>query len=183
MVGLTIEKLVEVYRKELASQDLLELPEDFYQDVSKLTSRLMFKAKGSNSFEKELLEEELKNVIFLVQEIYSARVLKAMEKINSGETPVVLERERTAFLEVRQSLEKLHSELIGPVLRGMTTVSAPVERTRAPVVLLIDFQERILAADQKYYGPFRKGEVVNMPESNAESMLRHGYVRRMRVKV
>jgi DNA replication initiation complex subunit (GINS family) len=183
MGSLTVEELADVYRRELVSSELLELPEEFYREVAVLISRLN-EAKRSGDFEREMVEEELKHVIFMVNEIHAARTLKAIDRIAGGETPApVLERERTAFLEIRQSLEKLHSELIVPALEGRLTMPVPTEPTKVLVTMLVDVNERILGADQKYYGPFRKGEVVNLPKINAEFMIKHDYARRIKVKV
>jgi DNA replication initiation complex subunit (GINS family) len=161
----------------------LELPEEFYQEVAKMISHLK-EAKRTEGLQRDLVEEELKNIVFLVNEIHDARVQKAMDRVASGEMPApVLEREREAFLEVRQSLEKLSSELLVPALSGRTPVSVPTEKTRAPVMILSDLNERIFGADQNYYGPFRRGEVVNLPEANAEFMVKHDYARRIKVRV
>jgi DNA replication initiation complex subunit (GINS family) len=183
MGALTIEDLTDIYRRELVLPELLELPEEFYREVAALISRLN-EAKRSDDFKREMVEEELKHVIFMVNEIHAARTLKAIDRVAGGEVPApVLERERTAFLEIRQSLEKLHSELVVPTIDGRMTISVPTERTRVLVTMLVDVNERILGTDQKYYGPFKKGEVVNLPKVNAEFMVRHDYARRIKVRM
>jgi DNA replication initiation complex subunit (GINS family) len=180
-MDLTLEELADIRRRELTSPEPLELPEGFYQEVAKLISRLR-EARRAEGLQRELAEEGLRRALFLVDEIHSARILKAMERVASGETPVpALERERTAFLEVRQSLERLRSELVAPALSGKTAVPVPAERTKTPVMFLVDLGERILGADQRYYGPFRKGEVVNLPNPNAEFLVKHDYARRIKV--
>jgi DNA replication initiation complex subunit (GINS family) len=182
MADLTVEDLADIYRRELVSSDLLELPDGFYREVAGLISRLS-EAKRGDELQRELLEEELKHIAFMVNEIHAARVLKAIDRVASGEAPApVLERERTAFLEIRQSLEKLRSELVIPALSGKTAVRVPTERTKALVMMLVNLNDRILGTDQKYYGPFKKGEVVNLPEANAEFMVKHEYARRIKVR-
>lgn len=177
MVEFTVENLVDIYKRELSSPEILELPEDFYAELAELISRLNEGRKG-DALQRELLEEKLKNVEFLVEEIHDARVAKALDRIAAGEPPTsLLERERTSFLEIRQSLEKLRSEMVGAAVSGKTAMHTPSERTRVPVIMKVNFGERILGSDQLYYGPFKSGEVVNLPKANADFMLRHDYAR------
>lgn len=183
MADFSMNELLDAYKKELGSPKLSELPEEFYQDVGKLVSRLLFEIKRGDELQRELLQEEMKNVVFLVQEIHTARVLKAMEDVSGGETPtLVLERERQAFSDVRQELEKLREELVLPALSGKVEVSAPVQKTRVAVVMLSEQPEKIMGPDLQSYGPFEKGEVVSLPEPSADMMVRRGRARRVRIR-
>lgn len=182
-MDLTLEDLAEVYRRELVSRELSELPEEFYPEVAKLIFRLR-EAERGDALREELLEEQLKQIIFFVNEIHATRVIKAIDGVASGDVPkATLERERTAFLEIRQSLERLRSELVAPAISGKVAIRVPVERTKATVMMLVNLNQRILGTDQRYYGPFKRGEVVNLPEANAEFMVKHDYARRIKVRV
>jgi len=183
MADFSVEDLLEVYKKELNSPDVAELSEGFYKDVGKLVSRLLFEIKRGDELQKELLQEELKNVVFLVQGIHAARVRKAMGALAGGETPAsVLEQERQAFSDIRQGLEKLEEELVLPALSGKVDVSVPSQKTRVAVVMLVEQPEKVTGMDLQSYGPFEKGEVVSLPEQNADMMVRRGQARRLRVR-
>ncbi len=183
MAEMTTEKILDIYKKEMASQELLELPENFYEDVAKVVSSLA-DSKKSDPIQREMLEEELKKVVFLVREIHNTRVLKAIDRLMVGEIPSpILERERTTFQEMRQSLEKLHSELVLPAVEGKTSVSAPAERKRVAIMMRADIEDRIMGSDMKFYGPFKRGEVFSLPESNASSLVKHDYARTIKIRV
>ncbi len=183
MADLTTEKILDIYKREMASQDLLELPENFYQDVAKIVSSLA-DTKKADPIKREMLDEELKKLVFLVREIHNTRVLKAIDRIMVGEVAApMLERERTTFQEVRQSLERLHSELVSPAVEGKSSVSAPAERKRVPIMMRVDIDDRILGTDLKFYGPFKRGEIFSLPESNAFSMVKHDYARTIKIRV
>lgn len=184
MIDFSLDKLVNVFREEKTSKELVELSEEFYQDVAKYISRLTFELKRGDVVRRELLQEELRNVVYMVQEIHLARVFKALDKIARGRLPSpVLERERYAFSEMRQILEKLQAEIVYPAITGKVAVAPPHERTRILLLMLADIHEKIVGVDMRNYGPFSKGEVVTLPEPNAEAMIKHGVARKIGAKV
>lgn len=183
MRDFSLEELANVYREEKTSRELVELQEEFYPSVAKYISRLIFELKHADPLERELLQEELRNIVYMVQEIHFARVFKTIDKIAHGRLPSpLLERERYAFSEVRQSLEKLQTDLVYPAITGRVAVPAPHERTSILLLLLTDVAEKIVGADMRSYGPFAKGEVASLPAPNAEMLVRHGVARKIGVR-
>lgn len=184
MTDFSLEELSRIYRDEKTSRDLIELPEDFYQSVAKHISQLTSELKHGDKLRQELLLEELKNITFIIQEIHLARISKAMDKINQGYIPSpLLERERYAFNEIQQSLEKLQADLVYSTITGKISISAPLELTNILLVMLIDVSEKIIGADMREYGPFIKGEIANIPAQNAEMMIRRGVAKKITVKI
>ncbi len=184
MKNFSLEELVRIHKNEKTSRDIAELPEGFYQDITKYISRLNFELKHGDALRQELLKEELRNIMTMVQEIHLARVFKAINKVTQNHLPVQLvERERYAFSEIRQSLEKLQADLINPVIAGKVAVPTPIELTNVLLMMLVDVPEKIIGVDMKNYGPFVKGEIANLPAKNAELMTRHGTARKIAVKL
>jgi len=184
MMNFSLEELARVYREEKTSRELVEIPDDFYQSVGQYISRLNLELNRSDSIKRELLLEELRSVVFMVQEIHFTRILKAMSMAVQGQIPApLIERERYAFSEIKQSLERLHSEMVQPAISGKVEVAAPLNITNALSIMLSDFGERIVGADLRSYGPFFKGEIVSLPSANADMMVRHGLARKIAVKV
>ncbi|MEW6593050.1 MAG: hypothetical protein AB1305_05185 [Candidatus Hadarchaeota archaeon] len=183
MVDFSFDEILSAYRKELSSPGMAELPDGFYQDVGRLVSRLLMDMKAGDELKKELLQEEMNNIVFFVKEIHDARVTKSMEKLAWGEAPALdLEGEQQAFSNIREQLEKLEAELVFPALSGKVEVPLPAQRTRAALIIVSNLNEKIMGSDLRSYGPFSKGEIVNIPEPNAELMVRRGYARRIRIK-
>ena len=184
MMDFSLDELVRIYKEEKTSRDLAEISDDFYQIAGRYISQLNFELKRSDSLRGELLQEELRNVVFMVQEVHFTRVFKAMSKIAKGQPPApLIERERYAFSEIRQSLEKLQADLVQPAVSGKVEVAAPQNITNALMIILADFQEKIIGADMRSYGPFLSGEVASLPVPNADMMARHGIARKIAVKV
>ena len=184
MTDFSLDELVKIHKDEKTSRDLVELPEDFYQRVAKYISQLTFELKHGDALRQELLQEELRNVAQMVQEIHLARVFKAVDKITRGDLPAqLIERERYTFSEIRQSLEKLQANLVYPAIAGKVAVPAPPDLTNVLLMMLTDFPEKIIGVDMRNYGPFAKGEIASLPAQNAEIMTRHGVARKMVVKL
>lgn len=175
---------MKIHRSEKTSRDLVELPEDFYQEIAKYISQLNLELKHGDALRQELLQEELRNIVLLVQETHLARVLKAMNKITRNHLLAqLIERERYAFSEIRQSLEKLQADLVQPAITGKVAVPTPLELTNVLLIILTDIPEKIIGADMRNYGPFIKGEIASIPAQNAELMIRHGAARKVAVKL
>lgn len=184
MIDFSLDELVRIYKEEKTSRELVEIQEDFYQSVARHVSQLAFEMKHADSIKRDLLQEELRSVVFMVQEIYLARVLKAMNKTTQGHPPApLIERERYAFGEIRQTLEKLQADLVQPALTGKVEVAAPPNITNVLLMMLADFHEKIVGTDMRSYGPFVKGEIASLPAPNVEMMARHGLARKITVKV
>ncbi|MEM2192131.1 MAG: hypothetical protein QXG38_00770 [Candidatus Hadarchaeales archaeon] len=183
MTEITIETLIEVYNRELSSKDLTELPEHFYRDAAKLIAYLRQELARGEPLQKELAERELRAASFFLRGIHVVRVSKALKEIAAGKIPpAALEQERASFMGIREILEGLTAKTLEPALSGAIDLSAPPTKTRAPAIFLIDLQEKIAGADAKFYGPFKKGDLVNLPEWNVSFLERHGYLKRIKIK-
>lgn len=179
MAKMTYKDIEQALIKERVSPGLADLPDDFYSEVARYADELRREAKEGDQLRRELLTSELKNVIREVQEIYALRTIKAMDEVTRGRLPnLSLERELQAFNEIRQALEKLHSDLVGPILSG---ISGGAPETNLMLILLSDIP-RIVGEDLKPYGPFKSGEVAFLPRRSADLMLRRGLARKIEVE-
>ena len=183
MVEFSHDDVKQVWLAEKTSRELVEIPEEFYQNVAKYVAQLNLELKRSEPLRGELLQGELQNVFQMVQEIYLSRTLKAIDEVAQGGLPdPLLERERYAFSEIRQSLEKLYAELVSPTITGRAELAAPREITN--VLLIVQAEvPTIVGDDLQQYGPFKRGEITSLPRRSAELMVKHGLARKIEVKV
>jgi DNA replication initiation complex subunit (GINS family) len=177
---MTYEQVRQALIRERVSPELVDLPEDFYSEVARYVAELRRESsEEGDQLRTELLMGELKNVVREVEEIFKLRVIKAMDEVLKGRLPKLsLERERQAFNEIRQTLEKLRSDLMGPLLSG-----APEEAQGKNVMLIfLSDVPQIVCEDLKPYGPFKSGEVAAIPRRSADLMLRRGLTRKIEVE-
>jgi len=179
---LSSEDIKRIWIEEKSARELVDLPEEFYQDVARHVAELKSEASRGEPLRQEVVQEELWHVLQMVQEIYLLRVLKAMRLVVNGELPSpMLERERYTFNEIRQTLEKLHAELVVPAMRGEAIIAAPREVTNIALICLSEVPS-IIGDDGKHYGPFNAGEVGFLPKRNAELLIKYGAARIIEVK-
>jgi len=183
MVEFSYDDVKQVWLAEKTSRELMEIPEEFYQNVAKYVAQLNLELKRSEPLRGGLLQEELQNVFQMVQEIYLSRTLKAIDEVAQGKLPdTLLERERYAFNEIRQSLKKLCAELIPPTITESAELAAPREITNVLLIMQAEVPT-IVGDDLRQYGPFKKGEITSLPRRSAELMMKHGLARKIEVKV
>lgn len=182
MAEFSFEDLKRAWLAEKTSRDLVELREEFYQDVARYVAGLNLELKRGEPLRRELLREELRNALRMVHEIHLSRVLKATDEVTQGRLPApLLERERYAFSEVRQSLEKLHAELVSPATARKAAVAVPSEITN--VLLIIQAEvPKIVGDNLRQYGPFKRGDVASLPRRSGELMVKRGLGRKIEVK-
>ncbi|MCS7131676.1 MAG: hypothetical protein NZ934_02985 [Hadesarchaea archaeon] len=181
MADFSFDDLKRTWKEEWISQELTDLPSDFYSKVSQYVAELDRELRRSELFRQELLRGELHNVIKMVQEIYLLRLLKAIEEITKGRLPnSLVERERQAFTEIKRILDELHAELVVPAITGRAKITPRHEITNVLLVFSSEIPQ-IIGDDLKPYGPFRKGEAAFLPKRTAELILKHGLARRVEV--
>jgi len=182
MVSFSFEDLKRAWIAEKTSRGLADLPNDFYQSVARHVAELKFELKRGEQLRQELLQEELRNVLRLVQEIHLLRVIKAIGGVTKGRLPApMLEGERYAFNEIRQILEKLYTELVKPAVSGEAVVAARREVTNTMIIILAGIPQ-IIGDDMKQYGSFKSGEVAFLPQRSAELLTKQGTARKLEVK-
>lgn len=181
MTDFSFGDIKKAWKEEWASQELTDLPPDFYSKISQHVAELDRELRRSERFRQELLQKELQNVIRMVQEIYLLRLLKAMEEATKGCAPnSLIERERQAFIEIIRILDELRTGLVVPAITGKAKIAPPHEITN---ILLIFSSEmpQIIGDDLKPYGPFKKCEAAFLPKRTAELILKHGLARKVEV--
>ena len=183
MARSALERIEEAWVKEKISRGLVELPEGFYQEAARHVAELRRELEAAGDLQREMLEGELRNVLRMVQEIHTMRVLKAVEEVIKGKLPSpALEREHRAFSEVRDALRGLYTDLLTPVAKGEVAIAAPSEKINLTLVFLADVP-RITGDDLRAYGPFRSGEVAFIPKRSAELLVKRNRARVIEAKV
>lgn len=182
MSGSTLEDIEERWAEERTSSEPTDIPEEFYERVSSYIAKLGREVKESQDLRRELLQEELNRVVQMTQEIHLFRVLKSIDSIVRGSLPSsLLERERRAMDEVRESLGSLYDELVAPAIGGKAELKPRRKRENVPILILSKLPQ-FVGKDLRRYGPFKRGEVANLPRRSAEILRKRGLAREVNVK-
>ena len=173
MKDLTVEELARLCEQEMTSAGLGKLPDGFAQDVCKLLENLRSEVERKGGLERKLAERQLTEATRLVRRLCSLRAVKILVFLMSGKVAEnLLESEKSFLSQVEALLNKAVEELVS---EERIAIRIPSVCARRLVVFRIAVQQKIVGVDGRMYGPFTPGEVANLPEENAEILVKHGF--------
>jgi len=166
--AITFEYIREAQRAEQRSQQLTNLPQDFFEKVKEYLHQKKELAKKN---EDALLE--VKNVERIIEDIYNRRESKivslAVLSVRTGLVPAnMLPHEEELFDQLTKALRKsrlfLDSLMEKPLRKPTNYVK---------VEFLEDIDE-FVGIDLKKFGPYNKGDMALIPKDNAELFIKAG---------
>jgi DNA replication factor GINS len=164
---LTYEIIRECVIKEKNSTKLVELPENFFQEI-----KTYLESKERISEGKEDLWE-LDNSKRMLQDLLDARESKlvklALVFVRAGVTPgSIMPEEKTFFDSMVQSIKSFEQA-------RTETLEGPKEKMKT--VAMIEEVPKFVGVNMKNYGPFRKGDIARVPEDNSQLLVSKGMAR------
>lgn len=177
-----ISEIEDVWIAEASSEEITELPENFYEKAGNYSAEISGEIDKSEDLRKELLEKELEQVIDFVQDIYLFRILKMMDSLLENEEPELIEKEQNAFDEISTLLKNLKEELVDPVLEREPHITPPDKHTHLLVLITSKIPMPITGPDLKNYGPFKKGEITNIPKKTGELLLKQNLAKEIKLE-
>ncbi|KXB04700.1 hypothetical protein AKJ50_02105 [candidate division MSBL1 archaeon SCGC-AAA382A13] len=182
MENFSLSEIEKVWINEKTEKELCGVSEDFYEKSADYASEIRKEIKKSENLRKELLTEELKHILEMVQEIYLIRILKISGTLFKVEKSKLLEKERETFEKIRKELKNLKEELIKPITETEIDLKTPEKTSTTIVCIKSEIPEPIVASDMKYYGPFEKNEIANLPNESAKLLINQGLAREVKIK-
>lgn len=168
------DELLKIWKEEITSNELVELPKDF---ISKIEEYLKKLAEESRMLDKKtakasLLKIEEQNVKRMLRNIANIRYKKLIRKISKSEksryTPLIENRNLIKLLLLTES----HQSFIESLFSGKKSCKEQ-QRKRITVRFLCEIPE-IMGLDMKSYGPYKPEDVASLPIENAEALIRQG---------
>ena len=161
-----IEIYVKLYKKlieEYSKMNLTNIKESFYDEVSNLLSIT------PSSSELVRISENIANML---KNLLELRIAKQM----MFRTGKLLSVESTLLksMEVGLKIENKSVQQVGIKVQPSTT-----EPFIRELVLFLKPVPRMVGVDGKSYGPFKVGDIANLPRENVEALLIRGAVRRL----
>ncbi|MBU5688632.1 MAG: hypothetical protein KQA41_00175 [Candidatus Aenigmarchaeota archaeon] len=171
--AITFEYIREAQRAEQKSQQLTNLPQDFFEKVKEYIQQKREHAKRN---EDALLE--LKNIERIVEDIFNRRETKivslAVLSVRTGLIPAnMLPHEEELFEQITKALRKSRfflDSLLEKPLRKQTDYTK--------VEFLEDIEE-FIGIDLKKFGPYNKGDKALIPKDNAELFIKAGKAKKV----
>jgi len=177
---ITYAELYEVLRKEKYSEQLQPLIKNFYNEVSAyFRDKRKIAGKSSELFDEAIsrTKKQLENAILILKEIVSRRQKKIMNVafvasktgISKRDSDQMLESEKVFFDKVLKHLEEDEKALVN-VISGL-------EQGKDLKNQLVRFTQEtgeFLGPDERKLGPFKPGEIANLPQKITEILVNGG---------
>jgi hypothetical protein len=169
MEELSYEELRKVQARERASPVLQKLPEGFYKAVRKLIESKDEGLKKSFSLTEA---KEYESILKVVEDIHEKRkqkiVLRAMKPGSQGEVALA-DEEKELFERIHKVIAE-ESDGFSKIIGG----GGKVEEESIKRIKILKNLPKFVGADLKVYGPFTEGESIELPDKEAQLLVRRG---------
>ncbi len=175
---ITYQEIYDVLRKEKYNEALQALPDNFLEDVSVyLNEKKAIVSREGNMFSDTLrmTRKQLDNALSIIKEILAIRQRKVLDLafvaavtgVSKRDTESLLEHEQNLFNVTVKQLEQ-NQQKVSMVLNGEIKEEKDLKN------LFVRFRDEVpafLGVNGNELGPFKKGDVANLPKEIAEILL------------
>jgi len=188
------EKLYTIWLKEVKNKELQNLPLRFYEELSKYINRLRkgLNDENLNRMEAKIIEEELKNAQFIVEDLCILRLKKILKSIMRREEAIEAQLnsvEKKYFKPLIDSLKNyfifisdmLQGKIIDEIEKELRSIKIEDFEKERIVVRILENLPAIVGTDMKIYGPFKKGDIAVLPPKNVETLLKKNKAKLIKV--
>ncbi|MGB9707937.1 MAG: hypothetical protein ACPLXC_01250 [Candidatus Pacearchaeota archaeon] len=175
---ITYQEIYDILRKEKYNEALQTMPDNFLGDVAAyLSEKKAIVSREGNMFSDTLriTRKQLDNALSIIKEILAIRQRKVLDLafvaavtgVSKRDTESLLEHEQELFNVAVKQLEK-NQQKVAMVLNGEIREEKDLKN------LFVRFKEEVpafLDSNGNELGPFKKGDVANLPKEIAEILL------------
>ncbi len=179
---ITYQEIYDILRKEKYNEALQQLPKKFLKEIASYLAEkkdiVNREQKNTGLFSDTLriTRKQLDNTLSIIKEIIAIRERKvlnlsftaALTEISKRDTDNLLEHEKELFKVTVSKLEE-NQKMVSRKLNGQTK-----EEKKDLKNILIRFKDEVSAfldAEGSELGPFKSGDIVNLPKDIAEILL------------
>lgn len=167
---ISYDAILRIVNQEKSEKKLLRLPDNFFSDMKDYIENKAKLVDKENSWELESARR-------LIQDLLDIRERKililALYNVRSGVTSDnFTEEEKKFFDTVVVNLKSFRTN------RQIMIEGEPEDKG---LIVITNYLGEFVGTDMKNYGPFRKGDVVNLPEDNAKLLLEKKAAKRIEI--
>ncbi|MEM5797962.1 MAG: hypothetical protein QW703_00270 [Candidatus Aenigmatarchaeota archaeon] len=163
---LTYDLLRKIFEQEKMNQKLTKLPEDFIPSLNEYLEK-----KAALEIEDKW---ELESAKKLIRDLFDMRDLKllnmALYHIKTGSIPENLLTEERSFFEQIVEILKKWKEDRSKIFEN--------KKKNELIVIIKEFPD-FVGPDMKVYGPFKEGDVANLPIESANILIEKGIAKKI----
>ncbi|MEM5792948.1 MAG: hypothetical protein QXY45_01125 [Candidatus Aenigmatarchaeota archaeon] len=171
--AITYEYIRKIQRDEQQEARLVKLPPDFYEKVRMYIDQ---KEKISKKKKDQISQKEVENTKRVLEDIYNRRETKILQQA------IFASRTGIPIQNLTKEEEKLFRQLVDLLkFQREKTLNILTKNKEEEIKLKkVKFTQEVpefVGIDMKKYGPFKEGDEDEIPEENADLMIRSGIAR------
>jgi len=174
---ITYSEIYELLRKDKYSEQLQKLPTEFFKEISDY-----FVEKGKTSSKEGIFSDtvkktkkELENAMTMFKDLMTKRqekivklaMVAAKTGISKRDVENMLDHERELFDQVAKSIEDFDKSIL-----NMANGESKEKDLKNRIVRFKQDVSEFAGIDGNVLGPFKEGEIANIPKEIAEILLR-----------
>lgn len=158
---------------EIQSDELQQLPSDFYSRVSQYSQKLKRSAGSGNSeVTVRLISRQAEMIESMTRQLFGLRVKKA-----AGSAFLQLLPEERYVCSTQQNFQRRLDSFIEALSAGKPSFVEFAHRSESSRNMIVRFVRRtneLVGADLRRYGPFEENDVASIPAVNAAILIAGG---------
>jgi DNA replication initiation complex subunit (GINS family) len=170
MEELSYDELRKIQARERASPVLQSIPDGFYASVMKLIEKKNGALKSNFSLTEA---REYESIIKVAEDIHERRmqkiVLRAMKAVGGQEEIALMGEEAELFERISKAVLE-DREKFRSIIGGKESKS----EERIKRIKILKNLPKFVGTDLKVYGPFKEGEIIELPEKEAQLLVNRG---------
>ncbi|MHA1298470.1 MAG: DNA replication complex subunit Gins51 [Candidatus Helarchaeota archaeon] len=177
--------LYKIWYDENIFDDIQKLDDKFLDNLRKYVNSLTkIKNKSDDKIAHLIIDEELKNISYMMENLFEIRINKILKSIQDEKNlkSSFLTNSERRFYETTRNLyqncyDLFYSSSHGSKIKDFDNFF----HQYVPIRILKDMTA-IVGADLKTYGPFKAEDIIILPKKNAETLIKHNYAIAISVK-
>ena len=178
--SLNLKNLHVTVLQEFQSDDIQELENDFFRNLSNIIGKL-------KNEEYDGIEKKAKNqIISTVTNLTELLINKRLEKISNSTTSYsILTDEEKFVIDSNDEMNERKDMIISGIINGKSKfleTTSTKHKTKPVTVRFVKEFAEIVGVDLEKYGPFKPEDIATIPNENAQALISNGVALKVRIE-
>ena len=178
--SLDLKNLHVIVLHEFQSDDIQELENDFFRNLSNIIGKL-------KNEEYDGIEKKAKNqIISTVTNLTELLINRRLEKISNSTTSYsILTDEEKFVIDSNDEMNERKDMIISGIINGKSKfleTTSTKHKTKPVTVRFVKEFAEIVGVDLEKYGPFNPEDIATIPNENAQALISNGVALKVRIE-
>jgi DNA replication factor GINS len=178
--SLNLKNLHVTVLQEFQSDDIQELENDFFRNLSNIIGKL--KNEEYDGIEKKAKSQ----IISTATNLTELLINKRLEKISNSTTSYgILTDEEKFVIDSNDEMNERKDMIISGIINGKSKfleTTSTKHKTKPVTVRFVKEFAEIVGVDLEKYGPFKPEDIATIPNENAQALISNGVALKVRIE-